>query len=153
MKNHSTSLSAHITRAAIISLLVVASISMLAMATTNAGARNKAAVAENSSNKVSAPNLTPTTFTGTFDPHAYPCSSQVHDFTVPANQARIVVEVNANVPTNDITVTLLFGSTLIQTQDTGVGQEVINYAPGGVIPGGLYHVQVCESPNPAAPLQ
>jgi hypothetical protein len=96
-----------------------------------------------------------TTFSGTFDPHVYPCASPIHQFTVPPGQARIVVNVNATLPSNDITFTLLYGTSasaqLIHTEDTGVGNEVFAYQPGGGVPTGTYEVQVCYSPNPAAP--
>jgi hypothetical protein len=96
----------------------------------------------------------PQPFSGTFDPNPYPCGTPRHVFTVPAGQARIAVNVDATVPANDLAVTLLFGAganpTFIQTEDTGVGQEVLNYAPGGGVPAGVYQVQVCLSANPAA---
>src|SRR5689334_16748086 len=104
MKKVSQSLSGRAARAAVTSIFLVVSLCLLAISSTTAGLRKGGTV---SAQQPSQPNLTPTTFTGTFDPHVYPCSSQVHDFTVPANQARITVEVNAHVPTNDITVTLL----------------------------------------------
>ena len=72
---------------------------------------------------------------------------------VPAGQARIVVHVDAEVATNDLSVTLLYGPdpnpTFIQTEDTGVGNEVLNYSPGAVPPG-EYQVQVCLSANPVS---
>src|SRR5437762_1904218 len=39
-------------------------------------------------------------------PKAYPCSSVPTVFTVPPGQARIIVNVNATVPPNDLAVTL-----------------------------------------------
>src|SRR3954466_5703157 len=99
----------------------------------------------------------PHNFTGTFDPNVYPCGSQLHQFTVPPGQARIVVQADATIPPNDITITLLYGSganpTFVTSTDTGVGEEVINYSPGGAVAAGVYQVQVCVSPNPAAPFQ
>ena len=98
----------------------------------------------------------PATFTGQFDAtHAYPCSAVPTVFTVPPGQARIIVNVNATVPTNDLAVTLLQGigatAQFIHTEDNGVGNEVFVYEPaGGVLPGN-YSVQVCASSNPLAP--
>ena len=98
----------------------------------------------------------PATFTGQFDAtQAYPCSSVPTVFTVPPGQARIIVNVNATVPTNDLAVTLLQGigatAQFIHTEDNGVGNEVFVYEPaGGVLPGN-YSVQVCASSNPLAP--
>ncbi|MFL6552112.1 MAG: hypothetical protein ACJ8LV_01980 [Chthoniobacterales bacterium] len=98
----------------------------------------------------------PATFSGQFDAiQAYPCSSVPTVFTVPPGQARIIVNVNATVPTNDLAVTLLQGigatAQFIHTEDNGVGNEVFVYEPaGGVLPGN-YSVQVCASSNPLAP--
>ena len=98
----------------------------------------------------------PATFSGQFDAtQAYPCSSVPSVFTVPPGQARIIVNVNATVPTNDLAVTLLQGigatAQFIHTEDNGVGNEVFVYEPaGGVLPGN-YSVQVCASSNPLAP--
>src|SRR6266850_3099987 len=63
-----------------------------------------------------------TVIQGTYDPHTYPCATPRHHFTVGAGQARIVVQVNAQVPANDLSVSLLHGSDpspeLITTEDT-----------------------------------
>jgi len=95
-------------------------------------------------------------FSGTYDyPHVFPCATPRHHFTVPAGQLRIVVQVDAGIPTNDLTVSLLFGAdpapVLITTEDTGVAEEVLTYEPGGGVPAGEYQVEICESPNPGAP--
>jgi len=99
----------------------------------------------------------PQNFSGTFDGNVYPCGSPLHQFVVPPGQARIVVQADATFPTNDITITLLYGDganpAFVTNTDTGVGQEVINYAPSGGVPAGTYQVQICVSVNPAAPLQ
>ena len=92
----------------------------------------------------------PATFSGTFDPHPYPCATAPHVFNVPAGQARIIVNVNATLPVNDLAVTLLQGTNFIRTEDTGVGNEVLVYEPAGGVTPGNYTVQVCASPNPAA---
>jgi hypothetical protein len=96
----------------------------------------------------------PAQFSGVFDPHAYPCATPRHHFTVPANQLRIVVQVNAQLPANDLAITLLFGADpnpiFIKTEDTGVGNEVLTYEPAGGLAPGEYQVQICASGNPAA---
>jgi hypothetical protein len=61
-----------------------------------------------------------------------------------------VVQVSAALPTNDITVSLLFGPdpapVLIHTEDTGTSSEAYVYSPvGGVVPG-EYQVQICQTP-------
>src|SRR6266567_3460797 len=100
----------------------------------------------------------PTTFSGTFDAtSAYPCSSTPAVFNVPPGQARIIVNVNATVLTNDLAVTLLQGSgptaSFIRTEDTGVGNEALVYEPSGGVMAGSYTVEVCASGNPLAPFQ
>lgn len=122
-----------------------------------AGLTNLSAKNRRTTNAVVPQAAVPQPFTGTFDPNVFPCGSQLHQFVVPPGQARLVIQVNANIPTNDITITLLYGAganpTFVTSTDTGVGQEVINYAPAGGVAGGTYQVQICVSPNPAAPFQ
>jgi hypothetical protein len=91
-------------------------------------------------------------FTGAFDTtHAYPCSTFSGPFVVPAGQARIIVNVNATVPTNDLAVTLVGpDGTPIHTEDNGVGNEAFDYE-GSPVPAGNYTVYVCASSNPLAP--
>ena len=96
------------------------------------------------------------TFSGTFDTaHAYGagCTTFSGPFVVPAGQARIIVNVNATVPTNDLALTLVdpLGQP-IHTEDTGVGNEVFDYESSPV-PAGSYKVYVCASGNPLAPFQ
>ncbi len=96
-----------------------------------------------------APQTTP--FQGTYDPHVYPCATQRHHFTLGPGQARIVLQVNAQVPTNDLTVSLLYGSDpnpeLITTEDTLTCCEALTYQPSGGVPPGEYQVQICQTPN------
>jgi hypothetical protein len=98
----------------------------------------------------------PQTFSGTYDATSvFPCATPRHHFMVPAGQVRIVVQVAATLQTNDLEMTLLFGSdpnpVPLHTEDTGVGTEVYNYQPPGGVPPGEYQVQICESSAPAAP--
>src|SRR5258708_6967035 len=76
----------------------------------------------------------PSNFNGTYDPAVYPCATPRHQFMVPANQVRIVVQVTATVPTNDLTLTLLYGNDpnpiFIHTEDTATSSEVYSYQPG-----------------------
>ena len=61
-------------------------------------------------------------FSGTYDPNVYPCATPRHHSSVPDGQTRIVVQVITPLPTNDITLTLLYGPdpspVLIHTEDT-----------------------------------
>src|SRR5438874_2560990 len=94
---------------------------------------------------------TATTFTGTFDPHPYPCATTPNTFLVPPGQVRLVVNVNANNGVNDLAMTLVGpDGSPIHTEDNGVGQEVFLYQPGGGVPAGSYSVVVCASSNPIA---
>src|SRR5438477_1053457 len=96
----------------------------------------------------------PTPFSGTYDPHVFPCGTPLNHFTVLPGQLRIVVQVSATIATNDLTVTLLYGAVnpvpVAGPEDTGVSSELLLYQPGGLIPPGDYWVQVCETPNPGA---
>jgi hypothetical protein len=94
------------------------------------------------------------TFSGTFDiSHAYPCSTSAGPFLVPPGQARIIVNVNATVPTNDLAVTLVGPDGMpIHTEDNGVGNEAFDYEASPVAAGN-YTLQVCASGNPLAPFQ
>lgn len=99
---------------------------------------------------------TPQPYSGTYDSqHVFPCSTPRHHFTVPTGQARIIVTVAATLQSNDLTLTLLFGSdpnpTPLHTEDTGVGTEAYNYEPAGGVPAGEYQIQICESSAPAGP--
>src|SRR5438874_13598533 len=80
----------------------------------------------------------PATFSGQLDAiQAYPCSSVPSVFTVPPGQARLIVKVNATVPTNDLAVTLLqgIGATpkCINTEENGVSNEVFVHEPVRVL--------------------
>src|SRR5204863_9076411 len=134
MKKSSTSQAARVSRATLSALLAASGVLLLVMS-------------------IRALPVA-TTFTGTFDPHPYPCNSTVHQFVVPPNQARIIVNVNANNGVNDLAVTLLGpDGTPIHTEDNGVGQEIFLYQPGGGVTGTTpqtYGVQVCASSNPIA---
>ena len=100
-----------------------------------------------------APAPAPVTqvLSGSYDPHVFPCATSRHHFTVPAGQQRIVVQVSAGIPTNDLSVSLLFGPdpapVLITTEDTGTSSEALTYEPGGGVPAGEYQVQICQTPN------
>lgn len=99
----------------------------------------------------------PIPFSGTYDPTVFPCATPKHTFPVLPGQARIIVQVSATVPTNDITVTLLYGATaataavIAGPEDTGTSSELLLYQPAGGVPSVFpYYVQVCETPNPGA---
>lgn len=102
--------------------------------------------------KLIEPNLTgPFPFSGTYDPHSFPCGSARQHFTVPAGEVRILVQVTATIPANDISVSLLFGAdpnpVFIDTEDTGTSSELLIWEPAGGVPAGEYQVQVCQTPN------
>jgi len=69
----------------------------------------------------------------------------------PSKPVRIVVQVNAQIPANDLSVSLLYGSDpnpqLITTEDTGTCCEALVYSPDGGVPAGEYQVQICQTPN------
>jgi hypothetical protein len=72
---------------------------------------------------------------------------------VPTGQARIIVNVNATVPTNDLAVTLVGPDGIpVHTEDNGVGNEAFDIE-GSPVPAGAYTVYVCKSTNPLAPFQ
>jgi hypothetical protein len=136
----------------------------LATLLLTAGVLLTAAALSNLSAKTRRPNLraiapaasVPQPFSGTYDATSvFPCSTPRHHFTVPPGQVRIIVNVAATLQTNDLEMTLLFGSdpnpVPLHTEDTGVGTEVYNYQPGGGVPPGEYQVQICESGAPAGP--
>ncbi|MDB6057564.1 MAG: hypothetical protein JWO95_1408 [Verrucomicrobiales bacterium] len=131
---------------------IVAGLTLLAMATIYGGNRNRS----RSVSVPASPNASvPQPFMGTYDPHAYPCATARHHFTVLTPQVRIIVQVSATVPSNDLTVSLLYGSDpspvlVAGPEDTGVSSEALLYQPGGGVPPGEYQVQVCETPNPGA---
>src|ERR1700736_4188372 len=110
------------------------------------------------SNKRVAALLTsvPQTYSGTYDATSvFPCSTPRHHFSITAAQVLIVAQVSATLQSNDLTLTLLYGSdpnpVPIHTEDTGVGTEAYNYQPAGGLPAGEYQIQICESTSPAAP--
>jgi photosystem II stability/assembly factor-like uncharacterized protein len=89
----------------------------------------------------------PQVIQGTYDPRVFPCTSPRHQFIVPAGKTAITVQVNATVPANDISVTLIAPDGSTQTEDTGTCCEALRYAPDGGVPAGLYQVQICQTPN------
>jgi hypothetical protein len=149
-KNCSSSITA---RATIGTVFLVCSAFLFAMAFSSVSARDRA----HTRGQAIAPAASvPQTFNGTYDATSvFPCSTPRHHFTVPAGQVRIVVQVAATLQTNDLEMTLLFGSdpnpVPLHTEDTGVGTEAYNYQPAGGVPAGEYQVQICESGAPAAP--
>ena len=142
MKKSPFSISARVAAA---TPFLITGVILLAMSTIYGGSRLKS-----QQPILSAP--VPTQFSGTYTPAVFPCGTPRHHFIVPAGQTRLVVQVSAVVPTNDITVSLLFGPdpapVLIQTEDTGTSSEALVYqGVGGVVPAGQYQVQVCQTPN------
>ena len=131
MKKNSVSNTA---RATLATLLVLAGIFLVALAFSNIRAATG-----------------PTPFSGTYDPNAFPCATTRHHFMVPAGEVRIIVQVSAWFPNNDLSVSLLFGAganpVFIDTEDTGTSSEALIWEPNGGVPTGEYQVQVCQTPN------
>jgi hypothetical protein len=104
------------------------------------------------SDKKSPDLAVPIPFSGTYAPTVFPCATPRHHFIVPPGQVRLIVQVQATIVTNDLTLSLLFGPdpspALIHTEDTGTSGEVYVYSPPGGVPAGEYQVQICETPNP-----
>jgi len=50
----------------------------------------------------------PVPFSGTYDPHVFPCGTPLNHFTVLPGQVRSLFQVSATIATNDLTVTLLY---------------------------------------------
>src|SRR5437660_11764904 len=75
----------------------------------SATARNRKA-SQKGINTVPPSLAVPVPFSGTYDPHTFPCGTPLNHFTVLPGQARIVVQVSATIATNDLTVTLLYGA-------------------------------------------
>ena len=145
MKKTSSSLTARVA-AGVPFLIVGLSLLLLAGSDLFAGHRSRAL-----RTTASPDTSVPTTFSGTYDPQVYPCASTRQHFMVPGGQVRIVVQVSATVPTNDITVSLLYGPDpnpiFIQTEDTLTSTEVLTYTPAGGIAPGEYQVEVCQTPS------
>src|SRR6266404_9960978 len=129
---------------------------VLTVTDLSAKARARRESAKQSSNvsSVTPALAVPVPFSGTYDPHEFPCGTPLNHFTVLPGQVRIVVQVSATIATDDLTVTLLYGAInpapVAGPEDGGTSSELLLYAPGGLIPPGDYWVQVCETPNPGA---
>jgi hypothetical protein len=150
MKKNSSSLKARVL-AGIPFLLT--GVVLLVLSTTY-GANRK--FKPSSQRPVISPSLAvPVPFSGTYDPTTFPCATPRNTFIVPPGQARIIVQVTATVPTNDLTVTLLYGVdpnpvVVAGPEDTGISTELLLFQPSGGVAAGEYQVQVCETPNPGA---
>src|SRR6476469_10517363 len=136
--------------------LLLTGIVLLALSTTY-GAKRKSRASANGQRATISPALAvPVPFSGTYDPTAFPCATPKHTFPVLPGQVRIIVQVTATVPSDDLTVTLLYGPTpataavVAGPEDTGISTEALLYQPTGGVPGGTYYVQVCETPSPGA---
>src|SRR3954464_10772291 len=83
---------------------------IFALTNLSAGNRFQSATKNSISGPATIALAVPTPFSGTYNPTMFPCSTPKHQFVVPPGQVRIFVQVSAELFTNDITVTLLFGS-------------------------------------------
>lgn len=52
---------------------------------------------------------------GTYDPQVYPCATPKHRFSVGAGKSRIVIQLNAETPTNDLSVSPRMAPNLTKT--------------------------------------
>lgn len=96
-----------------------------------------------------------TTFQGTYsDAPSAPACGPRHSFTVAAGKRRIAAAASAQLPSNDIVLTL-YGPTgdALASSDTATSPEVVTYEPEGGVPAGTYQVQVCPFAEPTAPPQ
>jgi hypothetical protein len=80
-------------------------------------------------------------FTGSYGPGAA-CAARF-DFPVGANTTTIDVAATADVPANDIVLSLYYGNVLLGTSDTATSPEAVHYATGAVLATGTYSAQVC----------
>jgi uncharacterized repeat protein (TIGR01451 family) len=112
----------------------------LLVVATVAAAATAAAIVALVSGSASADN-TVINFTGSYGPGAA-CAAKF-DFPVGANTTTIDVAATADIPANDIVLTLYYGSVLLGTSDTATSPEAVHYTTGGVLPTGTYSAQVC----------
>ena len=93
----------------------------------------------------------PDTFSGAYEdaPAAQACGP-LHPFEVPAGTRTLTVAAQATVPTNDITLNLLFNGVTVASADTVTSPEALHYAPASLAPG-IYQVQVCPYAAPTLP--
>jgi hypothetical protein len=147
MKKDSSSITARVTLSA---LFLLSGLALFCAIPLVASSRPAVRTQTQAPTGPTLPMTTP--YSGTYDASSpFPCGSPLHQFTVPTGITRIEVTVAATLQSNDLTLTLLFGSTPLHTEDTGVGTEAYIYSPPGGVPAGVYQVQICESPAPAAP--
>jgi len=85
---------------------------------------------------------TTTAFSGTYTATA--CGAPNGPFGVPNGTKTIDVVATSSLPTNDIVLNLLSGSTVVASSDVLTTPEAVHYAPSGGVPAGNnYFVQVC----------
>ena len=84
---------------------------------------------------------TTSAFSGTYTATA--CGMPNGPFAAPTGTKTIDVVATSSLPTNDIVLNLLFGSTVVASSDVLTTPEAIHYAPTGGVPVGNYSVQVC----------
>lgn len=82
------------------------------------------------------------TFSGSFQRDPFVCG-QSQPFIFGAGFQGIAVQASATVPTNDIVLKLLKGSTVVASADTGTSPEAITFMPPNGVEAGTYFVQVC----------
>src|SRR4051812_34507828 len=128
-------------RAVLATLFLISGLFLLSLSFSNVLAGNRFFGKSREKVTLAQPTASaPTPFSGTYDPHIFPCGSARHHFMVPEGQTRIVVQTSATVPTNDITVSLLYGAdpnpVFINTADNLTSTEVLDWEPAGGVPAG-----------------
>src|ERR1041384_5144506 len=124
-------------RVLLVTPFLMASVCLFVLAFSNLSASNRPQLP---SAKPSPNVAVPVPFSGTYDPTVFPCATPKHAFASVPNQVRIIVQVSATLPTNDLTVTLLYGQTpatavvVAGPEDTGVSSELLLYQPAGGVP-------------------
>ena len=147
MKKNSSSITARVTLSA---LFLLSGLALFCAIPLVAGSRPANHTVVQSPNSPTLPMTT--MYSGTYDSSsAFPCASPMHTFTVPTGITRIEVTVAATLQSNDLTLTLLYNSTPLHTEDTLIGTEDYIYSPAGGVPAGTYQVQICESASPTVP--
>src|SRR2546423_7124718 len=91
------------------------SIFLIVLATSDLWARARASARKVSGHRVTsvnAPAAVPVPFMGTYTPTVFPCATPLNGpFAVLPTDLRIIVQVSATIPTNDLTLTLLYEAT------------------------------------------
>jgi hypothetical protein len=97
----------------------------------------------------------PQTFSGELAAADGGCGPRHGPYTVAAGAGVRAIDVfaNADIPTQDIVLSLYRGTTLVAQADTLTTPERIRYEPAGGVPAGDYFAEVCEFRDGAPPVE